>query len=187
MGQKKSLPDLTPLEYSPDLQAWVPRKKWTPPKHDVIHRQFKVVTFNIWFEMDVGYEKRYAALIKLVQDQNPDVVVFQEVVKEFLSILTNTEWVQKSYLLSDVTGKTLDQYGVILMSRLPTVSMHLMDLPTEMGRKLLWADMLLNGVMIRVATVHLESLQSFEEVRKSQLQQILPTLEKGGLPTFFFG
>lgn len=93
----------------------------------------------------------------------------EEVIPPFVRALQNEPWAAE-YSQSDTDGRTVDPYGVLLLSRLPSrMAMH--KLPSRMGRSLLTADIDLGQGQgsFTVGTVHLESLNS-APTREEQLK-----------------
>ena len=84
------------------------------------------------------------------------------------------EWIRENYWVSDAHGHTVTPYGVLLLSRLPILRLELHDLPSAMHRRLLLADLSVNGLTVRVGTVHLESLSPMAGFR-STCTSALPT------------
>jgi endonuclease/exonuclease/phosphatase family metal-dependent hydrolase len=132
------------------------------------------VTYNVWFG-DYYLLERCEALLKIVHDCNADAIALQEVTPSFLEIVLKQEWIQNSYYISDTTGETIEGYGVMLLSRIPIRRLFLYKLPSSMRRKLLVAELCVNGQFFNVATVHLESLKS-SRLRAEQLSVIFPLL-----------
>ena len=137
-----------------------------------------LVTFNVWFET-YHIQERYEALLRILRDCDADLIGLQEVTPSFLKIILAEEWVKDNFYVSDHKGKTVDPYGVILLSRFPIQTLTLYDLPTYMYRKLLVADLNINGQNIKVATVHLESHKISSPFRAKQLSVIFPILSEG--------
>mmetsp|Transcript_2692 Transcript_2692/g.9534 ORF Transcript_2692/g.9534 Transcript_2692/m.9534 type:complete len:303 (+) Transcript_2692:280-1188(+) len=140
--------------------------------------QISFVTFNVWFS-NAFFEQRAEALFRIVDSLHPHFVCLQEVTPRFVALLREQEWVQRDYYCSDAIGTTVNPYGVLMLSRLPVSRFVLHTLPTNMGRKLLVAETMVNGELFRVSTVHLESLQN-PLYRKAQLGLIYPILSRGG-------
>lgn len=140
--------------------------------------QISFVTFNVWFS-NAFFEQRAAALFRIIDSLHPHFVCLQEVTPRFVALLREQGWVQRDYLCSDAIGTTVNPYGVLMLSRLPVKRFVLHTLPTNMGRKLLVAETMVNGDLFRVSTVHLESLQN-PLYRKAQLGLIYPILSKDG-------
>ena len=109
------------------------------------------------------FEERRDALVVELARLRPEVIALQEVTVEHLDAL---------YGLTEYTVEASESiasgYGVALLSRVPTVRMRELTLPSSMGRTLLEVE-LASGVTI--ATVHLESLDEAER-RREQLEII---------------
>lgn len=93
-----------------------------------------------------------------------------------LQQLLQQPFIQQRYYVSDVDGRTFNGwYGVVLLIdlHLPIRQLNLVDFPrSSMGRRLICADIFLNeNELLRIGTVHLESLNS-EQERHQQLNII---------------
>jgi len=139
--------------------------------------ELTLVTFNVWFDDHYALE-RCGALLEIVRQCDADVICLQEIKTRYLNFILQQPWVQKDYQVSDFTGRTIQPYGVLLLSRLPLTQLHLHRLPSVMARKLLVAGFELNGQTVEIATVHLESMKAFAPSRKRQLSLIFPALAK---------
>ena len=75
--------------------------------------------------------------------------------RSYISLLVANEYVKANYVLSDVDGSTVGDYGCLMLVRRSLAraglrfSMH--SLPTRMGRHLLVAHMVVNGESVRCA------------------------------------
>jgi tyrosyl-DNA phosphodiesterase 2 len=134
-----------------------------------------VATFNIWFDSYHARE-RHDAIMGLLEARRPDVIGLQEVTADSLALVLSKPWIRAEYQPSDVDGRTLDRYGVVLLSRIPARRMTLLPLPSGMGRKLLVFELEVDGMTVSVATVHLESLRE-SETRGVQLGLIFGQLD----------
>lgn len=140
--------------------------------------QISFVTFNVWFS-PAFFEQRAEALFRIIDNLHPHFACLQEVTPRFVALLREQEWFQRDYVCSDAIGTTVNPYGVLMLTRLPVKRFVLHTLPTNMGRKLLVAETIVNGELFRVSTVHLESLQN-PKYRKAQLNLIYPILSADG-------
>lgn len=137
-----------------------------------------LVTYNVCFDKH-HLRERAEALLQIVADCDADIICLQEVTPAYLTHILKQEWVRANYYISDYTGRTIQPYGVLLLSRFPIAKVFLHELPTIMARKLLVIEPRINGQAVSIATVHLESggrLYAF--ARKRQLDLIFPTLSK---------
>jgi len=71
----------------------------------------------------------------------------------------------------------LGGYGVLIMSKLPIDQILFHPFPTNMGRRLLVAELTINGEKTQIATVHLESMSVGKPYRKRQLEIAFPLLK----------
>ena len=123
-----------------------------------------VATWNVWFDRQ-HMDQRFSALLRTLLTKAPDVVGLQEVVPALADALRAHEAVSALY---EVSPNAIGSYGCLLLAR-RALHPHFIeiDLPTDMGRTLLVAELAARPGMA-VATVHLESLDS-ERVRGEQL------------------
>jgi tyrosyl-DNA phosphodiesterase 2 len=164
---------LSPGKFDPEKGIWTTKvhkeANFTAP-------ELTVLTFNVCFT-DHYLQERCEALLRIVEGCDADVICLQEVTSAYLKYILNQEWVRANYYVSDYTGGTIQRYGVLLLSRIPIVSLMLHDLPSIMGRKLLVAELRINNQIVKIATVHLESggkLYAF--ARAPQLELIFSSL-----------
>jgi len=75
----------------------------------------------------------------------------------------------------DVTGSTVNPYGVMILSKHPIKQLSWLIMPTGMFRKALIAEYLINNEQFLVTTVHLESLAN-APLREEQLKYISKVL-----------
>lgn len=141
-----------------------------PPRTDPV--ALRLVTWNVYFGGHM-FEERAEALVAELAQRRPDVIALQEVTPELLAVLVAVPWVRAGYQLSDVDGRTLAGYGVVVLSRLPIRRLAAIELPSEMGRRLLIAEL---ACGLTVATVHLESMAGYERARLAQLAIIQAAL-----------
>jgi len=159
--------------------AFVPAKgKWShiePAKESVARETLTLATYNIWFG-DHFTRQRYQAIADLLAAQKPDFIALQEVTPERLPFFLDIPWLRDNYFCTDIDGSTLGDYGVMIFSRLPLKSVRVTPMLSLMGRQLLVAEAQVNGTLLHVASVHLESTQSMAVVRGHQLRQMFEEL-----------
>jgi tyrosyl-DNA phosphodiesterase 2 len=116
------------------------------------------------------FEERRDAVLAELRRREPDVIALQEVTPELLAAIFEEPWVRAAYQVSEleVLG-----YDVLLLSRIPILRMVTVPLPTEMGRRLLVAEL---SCGLHVATIHLESTRECADRRATQLRMIQPYL-----------
>jgi tyrosyl-DNA phosphodiesterase 2 len=130
----------------------------------------RLLTYNVWFGAHM-FEERRAALIAELERRKPDVICLQEVTKELLDVLIDQPWITRGYTLSDV--ELFQTYDVAILSRLPVKKLSALPLPTQMGRRLLVAEL---ACGLAIGTVHLESMKQSTQPRAAQLRLIQPAL-----------
>jgi len=138
-----------------------------------------VLTYNVWFA-DLLFDIRAKTILQLILDNNPDIVCLQEVLPEFVrNHLAKDKRIRDRYkYISDTTGDSVHPYGVVLLSRYPMARLREIKLETGMGRVFLLGDFMINGSLVGIGTVHLESLGT-SHIRAAQLRTIADTLTKG--------
>ena len=162
--------ELPPHRYDPATGQWCPEDSagQGQPLSSLI-----VATHNVWFA-SYHQEVRGIALLSELKACDADIIALQEVTPPLLEQIREAPWIRRSYALSDHDGRTMERYGVLLLSRLPVERFTLHDMPTRMGRKLLCAH--LAGSLV-VATIHLESLPPSAEYRDAQFKQCVSILD----------
>ena len=146
-----------------------------PPTASSPPADVTLLTWNTWFGR-LRFRERSAALLDELSWRAPDVVAFQEVTEPLMEMIAAHPYVRAHYQLTDLDGVTFDprsSYGVLMLSRLPIARAGLLELPSNMGRRLLVVQ-LQSGLC--VATVHLESTRECAAERAEQLRIILPEL-----------
>lgn len=148
--------------------------------------RLRVVTWNVWF---APYEReaRTAGLLRELARFGADVVALQEVLPETLALIAADPRIREHFTLSDTTGDTLGDYGVVVLSRLPMSRVVLHDLPTSHGRRLLVTAVDVGGAKLGVSTVHLESLEFNSARRQEQLETSFEVLRDGPEEMLFMG
>jgi tyrosyl-DNA phosphodiesterase 2 len=145
-----------------------------------------IATWNLWFS-DFWQEERLRAALGELRAHDPDVIALQEVVRDTLQIVCEEPWVRERYAISDPTGDTLAAYGVVMLTKLPVIEAALVELPSEMARALLVAELAASGRRIFAATVHLESLRRSAARRGEQLAIVQDALRETGADSIVVG
>lgn len=179
--------ELRPFVFDPSTGAWIEsegEQRAAPPAPRV--DTLTLVTWNVWFA-PYAFEPRFRALLEVIRARRPDVICLQEIIPESLAMLRAEPWIRDEYRISDAQGDTFDSYGVVLLSRLPVRAMLLHELPSNMGRKLLAAEIDTGAGSVIAGTVHLESLKPNRDLRAEQLAEIFPILEAAGADALLAG
>lgn len=163
---------LDAFRFVPSIGAWRP----AGAEPDVARDRLVLVTYNVWFG-EFRWQERFAALLDLVRDCDPDLIALQEVTPRHLQYLLADSWVRREYRLSDVTGATLQPHGVLMLSRVPLRGLGLRELSSNKDRKLLVAELGMGVRSTCVGNLHLESSASATPLRLAQLDEVLPTLQ----------
>ena len=129
------------------------------------------MTYNVWYE-EHQQALRHPALLRVLEACDADVLGLQEVSPDFLAKLEACAWVRGRYRVfaDDVDP---DFPGTVLLSRKSVATSDLVDLPGNLGRRLVVAEL----GRLTVAAVHLESMRSRARTRREQLAEIFAYLE----------
>jgi len=158
---------------------------WRPaaPAGDSTPAITRIVTWNVWFGA-MAFRARKDALLAELARLRPDVVLLQEVTRKLLTAILAEPFFRAGYQVSDADGSTFGRYGVLLLSRIPIRRLVKLELPSDMGRCLLSAE-LASG--LTVATSHLESTHLCAPARAAQLGIIQPYLAASSADVVFAG
>lgn len=163
--------------YHPKKEEWT---KFVSATKEFEFKKLKILTFNVLFDFYdtelIHSEKRYPRVLKAIEESNADVIGLQEVTKTFLDLLLKEPWVRKKYLVSDVTGSTIDPYGVLCLSKVPIDSMIVYKFK-ENAKPILIVNYLLYNETVSFGIVHLPSDKG-KDVEKKRAAQILDTFHK---------
>jgi tyrosyl-DNA phosphodiesterase 2 len=150
---------------------WVGVDEATPVERD----DLTLVTFNVWFD-DYFAEERYRAIADLLRREMPDVMVFQEITQAALNVLLAQPWIREHYCRAAVVGDSVGNYGMLMLSRLPTANVTYTRLPTRLSRGFLQAQFTINGSPLVVCSVHLDSGKRSARLRARQLRRLFLAL-----------
>jgi endonuclease/exonuclease/phosphatase family metal-dependent hydrolase len=125
--------------------------------------RLRIATWNVWFG-EHRFGQRGLALLAELGRRRPDVIALQEVTEPLLDALLEEPWLRSAYVISDV--QMVQTYDVVLISRAPVRRMTTLPLPSDMGRRLLVAELACGLV---VGCVHLESMRDYARARATQL------------------
>ncbi len=127
----------------------------------------RILTWNVWFGAH-QFRARTAGLVREIMRRRPDVVALQEVTPPLRAIL---DYELAGYSLHGGDGSF--GYDVMLLVRGEVRGSDTLELPSEMGRRLLVVEL---AAGLTVATVHLESTAPCVKQRAAQLAAIGPWL-----------
>lgn len=129
----------------------------------------RVVTWNVWFGA-YRFEARCEAVIAELARRRPEVIALQEVTEGMLAPLLDERWLRDDY---EVSQRRVLGYDVVIATRLPVVRFDEIALPTDMGRRVVLAEL---ACGLTIATVHLESTREEAPARAAQLRVLQPAL-----------
>ena len=142
-----------------------------------------LLCWNIWFDR-FAYDIRMAMIMQTIADKRPDVICLQEVLPKFVPVLLKQPWATEYDVSDNGTGTSVDPYGVLVLTRKTLKArFNFYELPTKMERQLLTAEIVYNGAIVLIATVHLESRNS-QRIREKQLRICQEVFRK--YPTVIF-
>lgn len=157
-----------------DGKQWI---SWEVHKEQVSQDSVSSLSFytqNIWFG-EKNMKERYANLIQMICESNADFIWLQEVVIPFFEMILENQHIVNNYYIS---GNTINDYGLLMLSKWPV---YFYEFPFEnswMNRSLLLAETMFNGKTFLVWTSHLESLDNRLK-RSKQIDYIQNTILKG--------
>jgi tyrosyl-DNA phosphodiesterase 2 len=157
--------------YDPATNRWNGVDNTSPVTRD----RLIVTTFNVWFDTYFA-DQRYRAIAQLLSREMPDVMMFQEITPAALDILLAQPWIREHYQRATVVGDKAGNYGMLMLSRLPTVRVTYARLPTRMSRGFLQAEFMINGMPLVVSCVHLDSGKRRARLRRRQLRRVFRAL-----------
>jgi tyrosyl-DNA phosphodiesterase 2 len=134
-----------------------------------------LTTFNVWFDSYFA-DERYRAIAHLLSREMPDVMVFQEITPTALNIFLAEPWIRTHYRRAAVVGGRVGNYGMLMLSRLPTANVTYARLPTRLSRGFLRAEFVIDGRPLVVCSVHLDSAKRRARLRGRQLRRIFRAL-----------
>jgi tyrosyl-DNA phosphodiesterase 2 len=141
----------------------------------VLSDRLTLTTFNVWFDSYFA-DERYRAIAHLLFREMPDIMVFQEITPAALNIFLAEPWIREQYRRAAVVGDSVSNYGMLMLSRLPTAKVTYARLPTRLSRGFLRAEFVINGKPLVVCSVHLDSGKRRARLRGRQLRRIFRAL-----------
>jgi tyrosyl-DNA phosphodiesterase 2 len=137
--------------------------------------ELTLTTFNIWFN-DYCADERFRAIADLLRASRPDIMVFQEVTPSAVAVFLDQDWITDDYCRAAVVGGDVNEYGMLLLSRLPIDRVTYTPLPTRLSRGYLRAEFTVGGTRLTVCSVHLDSGKARARLRARQLRRIFWSL-----------
>ena len=171
--------------FPPPLHQLQPSEQLLLPEARRHRPRLRVLTWNVWFE-SFAFRRRNEVIMRTLDGfvagsgagagGSIDVMCFQEVTRSFLRMLKQRPWIRTDkhpdgeFVISDPLGKTFGLrkkggrirpgYGTVVVARaalLPRFECFTVKSSSEQQRKLMTAELWVNGEKLLVGTVHLES------------------------------
>jgi len=124
------------------------------------------------------YKKRFERSLEIIKKNNSDIVALQEVTYSFLKKVLNDKWIRKKYYFHKIKKKRNPPGGLFIFSIYPIVNLKYHHIPSKAGRRILIAKININGSLLTVANVHLESKPKAKKYRAKQLKYAFKVLSK---------
>lgn len=159
--------------FSQRKQAWI---RVPPPRsRPLALGAFSVATYNVWFD-PFEHARRCAAVLDILEREEPDVIALEEVTTPFLECLLARPWVRAHYRCSRARLAPDQHYDVVMLSRLPVLRFAAHTLPTDMGRRLHTLVLATTQGELAIAGVHLESMRERTPTRLAQIHETIRIL-----------
>jgi len=136
-----------------------------------ISKEINLLSYNVYFDDESG-EQRYPEIIKLIANENYNVISLQECTPKFIQMLINNEKIKYYYRQ---IGDERHGYTNVILTSLDILNSGNIKLPTEMGRSAPY--IILRDSSFRVVGVHLESGMFDSDMRMMQINTILNETE----------
>lgn len=136
--------------------------------------QLSLISYNV-LATPLHRAERVPPLLRLLETSKADIIALQEVAGWFLTELRAQPWTRR-YAFTRFGGKVGAPGGQLIMARLPIRRSHRLLQPGRQGRVLVIAEVEVNGRIVAVATMHMESLLEDGPTRAQQLDQIFTRL-----------
>jgi tyrosyl-DNA phosphodiesterase 2 len=139
-------------------------------------RLLTFVTYNVLAEKAPSPQRR-AALLKILQESDADLIALQEVDETWLGALREAEWIRRSYAAASSGDRPLVANGNLILSKLPIQQASSMALPGKQGRAAVKTVCRVDGRPLAVVTAHLEAPLEAGPIRAAQLDAMFNLLK----------
>ena len=135
-----------------------------------------IVTYNVQGD-PTGENLRLSRLLRVIEEERPDIVVLQEVAPWALRVIAADEWVRSSgYAATTLDGQTASPFGLLVLNRCPIEETRHLGLEDGQGRVGLVTTLRVNGLRVGVGNVHLSSLLEDGPARADELDLVFAAL-----------
>lgn len=115
-----------------------------------------LITYNIWYDK-FNQHNRFKAICEIFSDYTPEFICIQECTPEMLHLLNSSTFFTSNYF---IYSPPIYLFDVLILSKFKAKKHYVIDLPSDLNRKLLCIELVINGKTTIVATVHLERSES---------------------------
>ncbi|CAD8145815.1 unnamed protein product [Paramecium pentaurelia] len=140
----------------------------------VNQKEISILTYNVWFEKH-NFNERVIEILKIIQQNNCDLVCLQEVTRNFQIMMSNDKFIQQNYY---ITGNVIKDYGILILSKFKPKFINELVFNSQFGRTFLYIECQINMHSLIIGTSHLESMVYNENARFEQLKYVYKELEK---------
>lgn len=136
----------------------------------------KVMTYNVWCD-GPEYNSRLNRIFSIIKDQDPDVLVLQEVMYGSYNLIRET--LNDYHCELDRRVEFNRMYGEIILSKFPIEKMEytpFIDSPNIRGMTI--CDILAGSEPIRIITTHLEMNEKLNAKNITELESMVNKNEK---------
>ena len=126
--------------------------------------ELSVVSYNVLFDTDDGKapfdatalesSARLPCVLQLLERSRADIICLQEVTPTILAALLASDWVQRSYHVSEISGEGVSPYSQVTLARFP---FQCSVLPFSSVKRAVLARMLIGARSLCICNVHLPS------------------------------
>lgn len=145
-----------------------------PASASELPTELRVLTYNVLAD-PVEPDARVAALSRIMQEANADIIALQEVTPWFTARLLREPWTEP-YHRARQDGRTVIAHEFVILSRFRLLDFHTSPLPGAQRRVLHRITVDLAGTPTAIATCHLESLLDDGPTRATQLEAFFADL-----------
>ena len=128
----------------------------------ICHSSLKVMSYNIWFDEEKIIE-RILSLMHHVDTYSPDVMCFQEVLRDKYEYIKTKLKPKYGYCFPELIKY---RYGCAIFSKYPIDSAKIISMTSSMGRELILTKINVNNLNVVIANTHFESEFKLNNVTK---------------------
>ena len=174
--------ELTVHEYNKTEQKWT-SFEWNELRDSKTEMtKVRIVCFNVATDTFVKkkpmshenhkqcHKQRQAATIKLLHNENADVIGLNEVTDTLITSILKEDWVRDSYQISRLQNEDIAAFGNIILSRIPIKRAHTIKLISEIKRQPDCIEIIINNKTFLITNAHLSAHGCNRDQRRAELQ-----------------